>query len=139
MTSPIGAEYVTRQKPLYQVLATKLAWEPPAGSDFVQQRHDEIRRLLALLPSGSGWDLGTKLADESGPDRIVLYGEWHHMNDGGYYDGWTAHQIIVTASLANGFTLRITGRNRNDIKDYLHETFDYALRQMTDEWSAPRA
>ena len=37
---------------------------------------------------------------------------------------------IVTASLeVPPIHIKITGRNRNDIKDYLHELFDYALRQ----------
>jgi hypothetical protein len=51
------------------------------------------------------------------------------MNDNGMYDGWTTHQVIVTPSLAFGFTLKITGRDRNQIKDYLSETYHYALEQ----------
>jgi hypothetical protein len=34
-----------------------------------------------------------------------------------------------TPSLANVFDVRISGRNRNDVKPYLHETFSAALRQ----------
>jgi hypothetical protein len=124
-----------RKLPLYQVLAGKVAWAPPAGTDFVFQRDAEIRRLVDELPSGSGWDNGTKIdLAASRAERLVLYGSWHHMNENGYYDGWTDHSIIVTPSLAHGFTLRITGPNRRDIKDYLHETFDFALRREVEEF-----
>lgn len=80
------------------------------------------------LPHGSGFDSGTKFDfDASKPDRLVFHADYHHMNDGGYYDGWTEHQVIVTPSLAHGFNLRITGRDRRNIKEYIAETFNYAL------------
>jgi len=50
------------------------------------------------------------------------------MNENGYYDGWTAHTVTVTPSLARAFNLRISGRNRNDIKEMMYQDFDYALR-----------
>jgi hypothetical protein len=88
---------------------------------------ERIEQLLTLMPSGSGWDMGTKIdLDASHATKLVFYGEYHHMNDGGYYDGWTAHTITVTPSF-HGINIRVSGRNRNDIKDYLAETFDYAL------------
>ena len=121
--------------PLYVALARKLAWEP-TSEQFVEQRRAEIERLRQLLPSGSGWDMGTKIeADSHTADkRIHLFGSFHHMNEHGSYDGWTDHSIVVTPSLSFGFALRITGVNRNDIKDYLHELFDHALRQEVSEY-----
>lgn len=92
--------------------------------------HTEVLELIAKneLPSGSGIDSGCKIdLDRSSADKIVITTSYHHMNDGGYYDGWTDHEVIVTPSLAFGFDLRITGRNRNDIKEYLHEVFHAAL------------
>ena len=67
--------------------------------------------------------------DRSKPNRLVFTASYHHMNDGGMYDGWTDHNIIVTPDLSFGFDLRITGRDRNQIKDYLGDTFTEALRQ----------
>ena len=82
------------------------------------------------MPSGSGIDSGTKLDfDRSKPNRLVFTAPYHHMNDDGMYDGWTDHDIIVTPDLGFGFDLRITGRDRNQIKDYLGDTFAEALRQ----------
>jgi hypothetical protein len=51
------------------------------------------------------------------------------MNDGGYYDGWTEHTVILTASLTSGFDIKITGRDKNSIKDHLYETFSLALQK----------
>lgn len=49
---------------------------------------------------------------------------FHHMNESGYYDGWTGHTITVKASLSHKFTLTISGRDRNGIKEYLHDTYN---------------
>lgn len=127
--------YKPRKKPLYRVLAQHVAWNPPEGTEFVLQRQREIKRCLDLLPSGSGWDMGTKLMDSaSDENKLTLYGEFHHMDEWGGYDGWTDHTIVVRADLRFGFKLHITGRNRNDIKDYLHEMFDVALRAEVYEY-----
>ena len=86
------------------------------------------------LPSGSGWDQGTKLDyDTSYADMLVFTGSFHHMTGTGMYDGWTDHKIIVTPSLAFGFTVRVTGRDRNDVKNYLADIFDHALREPVPE------
>lgn len=82
------------------------------------------------MPSGSGFNNGTGIAVHmSDPNRLVFFTSFHHMNDCGFYDGWTEHKVIVTPDLSHGFNLRITGRDRNEIKDYIHEVFDYALRK----------
>lgn len=76
------------------------------------------------LPSGSGIDCGTKIdLDASNRNKLVLLAAYHHMNESGMYDGWTEHRIIVVPDLASGFTLNITGRNRNGIKEYLYDTY----------------
>lgn len=114
-----------KKVPLYVALARTIAWNPPEGTEWWERKEERLEKLMDEMPSGSGWDLGTKLATSS-PQRIVLFGEFHHMVEGGY-DGWTDHEIHVTASMTSGFDLRITGRNRNDIKDYLHDLFHEAL------------
>jgi hypothetical protein len=58
---------------------------------------------------------------------LVIVTSYHHMNDAGMYDGWTDHKVIVTPSLVHGFVLRITGRNRNDIKEYIADLFQQSL------------
>jgi hypothetical protein len=55
------------------------------------------------------------------------------MDEHGGYDGWTEHSIIVTPDLASGFDLRVNGRDRRDIKEYLAEIFGYALDADIDD------
>lgn len=95
-------------------------------------RHGDTLRLFAkdFLPRGSGVDSGTLIdLDASTQCRLVFTTSYHHMNDGGYYDGWTDHTVVVKADLAGDIDIRITGRNRNDIRDYLHELFHHYLTQ----------
>ena len=101
----------------------------PAPVNTWQDRHRErlTRIERECLPSGSGVDAGSSIdLVKSKPARIVLTLSFHHMNDAGYYDGWSDHTVILTPSF-DGFDLRITGRDRNGIKDYLGDIFYHAL------------
>lgn len=97
--------------------------------EWKEKHLDAIMDFEKLLPSGSGFDAGTKIVlSECKPDRVVLSTQFHHMNDGGYYDGWTEHRIIVTPSFT-GTNIKVTGINRNDIKDYIAEIFSEILER----------
>lgn len=88
-----------------------------------------LEHINSKLPSGSGFDSGSTFEiDSSSPDRLVFNTSFHHMNDVGYYDGWTGHNVIVTPSF-DGFNIRVTGKNRNDIKDYIGEVFHDILSE----------
>ena len=91
---------------------------------------NKMASLVSLLPSGSGIDYGTKIIiDECKVDRLVLSAAYHHMNENGYYDGWTEHNIIVTPSF-DGIDIRVTGRDRNGIKEYLADLYHHALNEV---------
>ena len=99
-----------------------------------RDRSEETMEKISrnLLPSGAGIDSGTTIdLDKSTEDKLVLHTSYHHMNDGGYYDGWTEHTITVRPSLTSDFNLSISGRNRNEIKDYLADVFNQVLREET--------
>lgn len=100
-----------------------------AAEEWFNKHEDKIEALVKQhLPSGSGFDCGTKIDfDESTGEKLVFTTEYHHMHESGMYDGWTEHRVIVTPSLQFGYEMKVTGRNRNDIKDYIHEQFSYAL------------
>lgn len=128
-------------KPLYQTLASliqaRLNCIKSNNTEWLEKHTANIFELVKnCLPSGSGIDCGTKIdLDMSTPDKIVLHTSFHHMNDCGMYDGWTEHTVTVTPSLQFGFNLKISGRDRNDIKEYLHEVysndlFDCAFGEM---------
>ncbi len=94
-------------------------------------RHlDVIDQLIKkFMPSGSGIDQGTTLElDKSTPDKLVFSFGFHHMDEHGYYDGWTEHTAICEPDW-DGVKVRITGRDRNDIKDYLQDVYMRALTQ----------
>lgn len=96
------------------------------------ERHKEQAELIAdcLLPSGSGIDSGCTIDFEnSKPDRVVILVPYHKMDSNGYYCGWEDYKVIVTPSLIHGTSIRITGRDHNGTKDYLHELFSHVLGQ----------
>lgn len=101
-----------------------------SGNTVWLERHSAALAGLVKdhMPSGSGIDAGTTLGD-SKPDKLVFITSFHHMNDAGMYDGWTEHKVIITPSLLWGFNVKVTGRNRNDIKNYLADIFNEALKR----------
>lgn len=121
-------------KMLYQKLASLVQaianCKKSGNAEWLERHSDRAEELVKQhMPSGSGWDVGTKfLGLASTPQKLVFEGSYHHMNGGGAYDGWTDHRITVVPDLADGFRLRISGRDRNQIKEVLHEWFYEALR-----------
>jgi hypothetical protein len=104
---------------------------------WINRHADAIEAIAKLLPRGSGIDSGTTVdIDKSTADRIVLNADFHHMDEHGFYDGWTEHQIIVSPSFIGRFSIRVTGRDRNGIKEYLSETYHYTLDQpLIETWN----
>lgn len=105
--------------------------ERSGNVDWLNKHSAELDRIARnMLPSGSGIDNGTQISEiQSTPDKLVLLTGFRHMNDAGVYAGWTHHVVTVRASLVYGLDIRISGRNRNGIKDYLGELFHHALSQ----------
>ncbi len=101
------------------------------NDEWEQKSRAELEQIAKdVLPRGSGIDCGTKIdLDASNGNKLVLITSFHHMNEDGFYDGWTEHSVIVTPDLAFGFNLKITGRDRNEIKEYLHEVYRTALSE----------
>lgn len=124
------------KQPLYKALVStseSLARAELNNADqAVRDRQESIfKDLTDLLPRGSGFDAGTQLV-EARPDKIVMLTSYHHMDDAGGYDGWTEHKITVKPSLLYDIDIRITGKDRNDIKDYIAEVFYSVLSQDVD-------
>lgn len=112
----------TRTEPLYQWIAGAVA-HPDWDEDLIVQ-------LEAMLPRGSGVDSGTKIVcgSKPTPNKFTLEFAYHHMNENGFYDGWTHHKCVVVPSFGcGGFDFRITGPNRRQIKEYLEQLFYDAL------------
>lgn len=121
------------KRPLYKIIASLIGairnCEESGNTEWLD-KHTERLEWIARnkLPSGSGIDRGTRIDTKaSAPDRVFLMTAFHHMDDAGSYDGWTEHTITITPSLAFDFLLKVSGRDRNDVKEYLVQLYQNAL------------
>lgn len=132
-------------QPLYRCIARWfVAWQNciareadparkgPANLDWARRHRERVDALIKNhMPSGGGFDNGTRFDwKESKPDRLVFETAFHHMNENGMYNGWSEHTVIVTPSLGFDFEVRVTGKDRNDIKDEIAQVFHDALLHM---------
>lgn len=101
------------------------------GVDNLQELAEHrLEAIFQALPSGSGIDAGIQLNDKSTAQKIMFNFGFHHMNENGYYEGWTEHKLTITPNFGS-FDIRISGTNRNGIKEYLYDLF-YDLFKVTD-------
>ena len=102
--------------------------KPEQYGEWARKHEETISKLVhERMPSGSGFDCGTQMdCSQSHAEKLVFTTSYHHMHESGMYDGWTDHTVTVTPSFG-GINIRISGRNRNDIKEYMHDTFYQAL------------
>lgn len=130
---------MSRTKTLAAWIAETSDWAERAENNLNAQWGDIARtrldQLVNLLPSGSGVDCGTKLVSASA-SKIVLECGFHHMDENGFYDGWTEHRITVRPTF-DSLDIHISGRSRNDIKEYLHEVYALALSERIVETVDP--
>lgn len=99
--------------------------------EWLARHRETIDAVCAeVMPHGSGID-GENIAldyKRSKPERLVFINvNFHHMDENGFYDGWTHHEAVVTPSLVHTFRVKITGSDRDQIKDYLYDLIAQAL------------
>ena len=117
--------------PLYKAIAREIARSRSNNPTHAELGAEALERLESHLPSGSGLDLGPRIDDRSRENHIVIsHCDFHHMSEHGFYDGWTEHTVVITPSLAWGIDVRVTGRDRNEIKEYIGEIFHDNLTAM---------
>lgn len=121
---------------VFELIAQKLYWmgeNSPAGKTNCPLKLSQWVKDNG--PSGSGIDRGTGIRIESsGPNKLVLTCSFHHMDEHGYYDGWTEHKIVVTPTMICGpLDVKVTGKDRNQIKDHLAEVYLRWLKSEA-EW-----
>jgi hypothetical protein len=98
--------------------------EKSGNAEWRLKHKDTIEGLVREhMPSGSGFDAGTTLDfGNSSANKLVFVTAFHHMNDQGGYCGWSYHGVIVTPTFS-GVNVRVTGRDKRDIKSYICEVF----------------
>ena len=114
------------------------------NTEWLARWQSHIDELIQLLPSGSGFDAGTKFdSAASTAQRLVFYTQFHHMDADGFYDGWTSHTVTLKPDLELDYRLHVSGRDRNDIKAYIADTFreclDLPLRLTKDGYATVNA
>lgn len=113
---------------IYQI-ARNCEWLKTVNEQYKNQCLDNIEKLEKRLPCGSGIDSGCKIdADNSGINKVIITFGYHFMNENGYYDGWTDYKLIITPAFL-GINMKIAGKNRQGIKDYLYDLFDVKLNE----------
>lgn len=126
-------------RPLYQIIAHLLQaieyCNKNNNHEWAEQHRANIVELVeAHMPSGSGFDAGFSLMfSESTPEKLMFKTEFHHMDENGYYTGWTHHVVTVKPSLVHEFTITISGRNTNNIKAYISELLYAVLKNEYDD------
>lgn len=103
------------------ILSQNIAAYNQCNKEWKDKAEDRINDISEFLPHGSGIDGKCEIdLIQSKENRIVFFFEYHHMDENGYYCGWTEHNVIVTPKFG-GFDIQITGRNKNQCKDYFYD------------------
>jgi len=118
-------------------LQARINCEASGNKDWLDKHTERIERIVAdHFPTGSGFDSGTTFNFEaSQPDKLVFNTSFHHMQEG-MYDGWTDHAVTIWPSFALGIEIKISGKDRNGIKDYIADAFHTAAMAEITEPSA---
>ena len=99
--------------------------------EWMERHEDAIESIMSTAPSGSGFDSGTKIMLDKSTSEILKFStEYHHLNCMGYYSGWTSHSRTVRGSLQFGYTTTISGRDKDGIKEYIHDVFHTWLGEI---------
>ena len=117
------------KKNCLQAIATERAKVEPNEkeitrvSQWVDKHQESIDEILKALPHGSGIDSGVTFdQNKSTSEKHIFSVPFHSMNEHGYYDGWVDFTLIVTPCFG-GYNIRITGRDKNQLKEYLSQLF----------------
>ena len=118
---------------IYQKLASSIQAKKNCEESGNEEWYDNHSMVIDhivrnYLPSGSGIDSGCTI-DTDKHETLVIYSSYHTMNEHGFYGEWVDFRVVVKPSLTKGIDLNIIGNfgKHQDLKDYLYDTFDYAL------------
>lgn len=116
---------------LSNLLIALVNCEKSDNTEWAEKHEAKIKSICENdLPNGSGFDSGTELLIlESEANKLKLQANFHHMDDNGFYCGWSEHIITITPDLACGFNIKVSGINKRGIKEYIADVFNEALNQ----------
>lgn len=120
---------------MYEELYLAWKWRQQANEKFEDVAQARLDAVFDLLPSGSGFDSGTKV-ESIDASRMVLYSAFHKMIEHGSYVGWDEFRVVVKAAF-DGIDIRIfstAGRIKPEDREYYEEEFYRALTQDVPAW-----
>jgi hypothetical protein len=122
---------MTVAQALSQALVARKNCERSGNSTWYEKWGDRIQKIMDCAPSGAGFDDGTRLVEDRCTDRCLVFETaFHHMDEGGVYDGWTEHRVTAHSTF-QGLDVRVGGRDRNQIKEYIGDLF---YEWLTEPW-----
>ena len=87
-------------------------------------KEKQLSWLQELLPIGNGIEAVCVIPLKSTKKRIVIDTYYWHLN---YSYEWTIYQVVITPSFEGEINIRITGKNVDNVKEYLQDIFREAL------------
>jgi len=120
-------------KKIYQELATltdaRLRCIQMDNKEWEEKHTEKIEEMVKRFP------IDDPIFDfyESNGQKLVIHSSYHHMNENGFWDGYSDFTIKVTSDLMFGFKLSILGkfpRKYESTKDYLHELISSELDKI---------
>lgn len=123
-------------KQVVQFIASSLLQLKSNANSRYEYEYDLDTLVRYWMPSGSGIDHGTRLDfEKSTPTKLVFTFDFHHMDQHGFYCGWSSHSLIVTPDF-DEFDMRFIGQHPSRKRwqtqyfhEYLHQTYYFALRR----------
>jgi len=98
------------------------------NEEWLERHQQTLHNIMEKAPHGDGID-GDGIEFSHGSEKVLQFSvSFHHMDENGYYDGWSKHIVTVKPSLLDRFEIQVSGRDRNGIKELLRQTFDNWLR-----------
>ena len=108
-----------------RLVSARLSCIERGNEEWIGKHEDAILEIVENeLPYGSGFDNGTTIDfSKSTGEKLVFLTSYHFMDEMGGYDGWEDYDIVVTPSLCFSYNIKVVGKNRDNIKDYIADMF----------------
>lgn len=141
--------------PLYKAIARQFErYKRSTTEEIEYDAEEQIETLVRNhLPHGSGFDSGFVFDfDESTlepSECLKLTFAYHHMNENGYYCGWSYWTLTITPSLAMGYNFEIKADSDltliddedldpDGFKEYADDTIAHCLDTQVPEYSVKK-
>jgi len=113
---------------IYRTLQAENNCKIANNSEWQKNHSYHLDELEKLLPSGSGIDSGCKIDRTFKNNQVKIFCDFHNMDENGYYCGWSRF-IVVCKPEFDGIDIKITGKDKYFVKDYLYDLFDTVLNE----------